>query len=190
VIGDTDQSPRALVVHADAESAVTAPPGTSLVVFGEEPTTDGATHWETEVWSENPAAPPAPTGGDDPALGDGTTHRQLLDTAATAGENAELDARTAVVAAGDPASARGNAAGLLAPLAVGGTSVCLDSAEPPAPDEPAGAENRPVVEETDVTAAVTAAREIDGVERVVVAGGPDQYGADGWIDLGVLPPVS
>jgi len=189
-VAETDLSPRTLVVHADAERAVTAPPGTSLVVFGGEPTTGGATHWETEVWSENPAAPPAPTGADDPARGDGTTHRRLLDLATATRETGELDARTAVVAAGDPASARARAAGLLAPLAVGGTSVCLDGTAPPAPDEPAGAENRPAVDETDVTAAVAAAREVDGVERVVVAGGADQYGADGWVDLGALPPES
>lgn len=189
-VAETDLSPRALAVHADAERAVTAPPGTSLVVFGGEPTTGGATHWETEVWSENPAAPPAPTGADDPARGDGTTHRRLLDLATATRETGELDARTAVVAAGDPASARARAAGLLAPLAVGGTSVCLDGTAPPAPDEPAGAENRPAVDETDVIAAVAAAREVDGVERVVVAGGADQYGADGWVDLGALPSES
>ena len=192
-VAETDLSPRALVVHADAERAVTAPPGTSLVVFGGEPTTGGATHWETEVWSENPAAPPAPTGADDPARGDGTTHRPLLDLATATQETGELDARTAVVAAGDPASARARAAGLLAPLAAGGTSVCLDGTAPPAPDEPAGAENKPAVDETDVTAAVAAAREIDSVERVVVAGDDGDIargGADGWVDLGALSPES
>jgi Acyl-CoA synthetases (AMP-forming)/AMP-acid ligases II len=182
-----DHSPRALVVHTAAETAVTAPPGTSLVVFGGDPTTDGATHWETEVWSENPAAPPAPTTPDDPADGDGTTHRRLLDLTTAARERGGLDARTAVVAAGDPASVRARAAGLLAPLAVGGVGVCLDSVTPPAPDEPAGPENPPVVDEDRVTAAVDAAHGVDGVERVVVAGDCDTTAVDGQISLGALP---
>ncbi len=185
VADDTDLSPRALVVHGDAESAVTAPPGTSLVVFGGEPTTDGATHWETEVWSENPAAPPAPTGPDDPALGDETTHRQLLDRATATREGTALDARTAVIAAGDPGSWRTTAAGLLAPLAAGGTAVCLDDVTPPVSDEPAGPDNRPTPEEADVTEAVGAARPLDGVERVVGVGEPVSDAADGWVDVGV-----
>ena len=185
VTDDTGPSPRALVVRGDTESAVTAPPGTSLVVFGEKPATDGATHWETEVWSENPAAPPAPTGADDPALGDGTTHRQLLDRAAATRETAALDARTAVIAAGDPGSWRATAAGLLAPLVVGGTGVCLDGVTPPSPDEPAAPGNRPTVQERDVAGAVEAARALDGVERVVVVGSEKSDAADAWVDLGV-----
>ncbi|MEZ3143019.1 AMP-binding protein [Halobaculum sp. MBLA0143] len=187
---------RALVVAAAAESAVTAPPGTSLVVFGDAPTTDGATHWEAEVWSENPAAPPAPTTADDTAVSlvdaadtpDATpvSHDRLLGLAGAAVDAAEIDARTAVVAAGDPASPRAIATGLLAPLAAAGTTVSVDGPTPSASDAPAAPDNRPTADETAVGEAVAAARELDGVERVVTVGGDG--GADATLSPSELSP--
>lgn len=183
---------RALVVAAAAESAVTAPPGTSLVVFGDAPATDGATHWEAEVWSENPAAPPAPTTPSDTAVvagGDTRTavsHERLLGLADAAVDAAGVDTRTAVVAAGDPADPRATAAGLLAPLAAGGTAVAVDGVTPPTADAPAGPENRSAVDESALTEAVTAARDTDGVERVVAVG--DGGGADATLSPASLSP--
>ncbi len=134
-VGDAGES-RAAVVHAETESAVDPPPGTSLVVFGDSPSTTGATHWESEVWSENPAVPPAPTEPDDPAiqLGAGNpssghddrgsvSHRRLLCAATRVRDRLELDTETAVVLGSDPADPRSYAAGVLAPLAAGGTVV-------------------------------------------------------------------
>lgn len=133
---------RALVVHADRESDVTAPPGTSLVVFGAKPEGSDATHWETEVWSENPAAPPAPTEPTDPLFvgggsGDGesadeseaVSHQTALAAADDIVEAFELDGTTAVVVETDFADFRTIVAGVLAPLAVGG-QVTLGSDDP------------------------------------------------------------
>jgi hypothetical protein len=134
-VGDAGES-RAAVVHAETESAVDPSPGTSLVVFGDSPSTTGATHWESEVWSENPAVPPAPTEPDDPAiqLGAGNpssghddrgsvSHRRLLRAATRVRDRLELDTETAVVLGSDPTDPRSYAAGVLAPLAAGGTVV-------------------------------------------------------------------
>lgn len=178
---------RALVVAAAAESAVTAPPGTSLVVFGDAPTTDGATHWETEVWSENPAAPPAPTTPTDTAVtaNDPVSHDRLLGFADAAADTAGVDAQTAVVAAGDPADPRATAAGLLAPLSAGGTAVVVDGVTPPTADESAGPENRPVADGSAVTDAVAAAHGVDGVQRVVTVGGD---GGDATLSPASLSP--
>lgn len=135
---------RALVVHADRESEVTAPPGTSLVVFGAKPDGSDATHWETEVWSENPAAPPAPTEPTDPLFvgggsgggdgdggsggGDGesrdesetVSHQTALAAADDLAEAFELDGATAVSVETEFTDFRTLVAGVLAPLAVGG----------------------------------------------------------------------
>lgn len=130
---------RALVVHADREGDVTAPPGTSLVVFGAKPDGSDATHWETEVWSENPAAPPAPTDPSDPLfVGDGdgngdgadsgngsdtseiVTHQTALAAADDLIEVFELDGAAAVAVETDFSDPRTLVAGVLAPLAAGG----------------------------------------------------------------------
>ncbi|MEZ3114350.1 AMP-binding protein [Halobaculum sp. MBLA0147] len=200
---------RALVVHTDREEAVTAPPGTSLVVFGAQPTTEGATHWETEVWSENPMAPPAPTGTDDPAVAvadETVSHRTLL---ATAGEPAP-DPDTAVVLATGRLDATTYGAGVIAPLAAGGVAVVTpagdgeedggrdtndatrDSAGDT--DDPAGSLTADGDDSTgsltddgspSVADAVAAAAGLAGVERVHVVGGTETGVGDGADGFGV-----
>lgn len=125
--GETEATvgPAAVVVHAAAESATRVPPGTSLVVYGDQPEGAEATHWESEVWSENPAAPPAPTDADDPAIrtADGSyTHRALLDAARRVTERGGIDEETSVVLRASTADPRA-VAGLLAPLAARGEIV-------------------------------------------------------------------
>jgi hypothetical protein len=135
-VGDRGDA-RALVIHTERESEMAAdgnetptPPGTSLVVFGGEPTTSGATHWESEVWSENPAAPPAPTTRADPlfrvsedaTFTDGSllSHAAVLDAAEAVIERASLDRDTTVVVRDGFADPRALVVGVLAPLIVGG----------------------------------------------------------------------
>ncbi len=128
-----DEQPEAVVVHAAAESAASPDPGTSLVVYGGEPAGTAVTHWETEVWSENPAAPPAPVGTDNAALAAGSdshTHRALLAAAETARERGPITDRTAVVVRASLAEPRAVAAGVLAPLAAGGAVTLPDGDRP------------------------------------------------------------
>jgi hypothetical protein len=78
--------PRVVVAPADREAAFDLPPGHHLVVYGDSPTKATTTHWETEVWSENPAVHPASVEGDDPllAVGDRTySHADALSRVAS-----------------------------------------------------------------------------------------------------------
>ena len=124
-----DEQPTAVVVHAAAESVASVDPGTSLVVYGDKPDGAGVTHWETEVWSENPAAPPAPIGPTDPVLAVGRdqySHRTLLATAEAACERASITADTTVALRASLTDPRVLAAGVFAPLSVGGTVALPD----------------------------------------------------------------
>jgi hypothetical protein len=108
--------------EADAEPA----PGTNLAVFGGPPDRAETTHWEQELWSENPGMPPSGVGPDDPAvLGPNRefSHRELCSIAEAAVEAAEMDGETRVVLRGPFSDPPALAAGLLAPLSVGGTAV-------------------------------------------------------------------
>ncbi len=124
-----DEQPTAVVVHAGGESVASVEPGTSLVVYNDQPDGANVTHWETEVWSENPAAPPVPIVPTDPAVvveRDRYSHRALLETAQTACERASITADTAVELRASLTDPRALAAGVLAPLLAGGTVVLPD----------------------------------------------------------------
>ncbi|MFD1598904.1 AMP-binding protein [Halobellus rarus] len=93
--------PRVVVAPADREAAVDLPPGHHLVVYGDPPTAATTTHWETEVWSENPAVHPTSVGGTDPllAVGDRThSHVDALSkvSGGEASERPEAGERVAV----------------------------------------------------------------------------------------------
>lgn len=75
---------RAVVVDHEREHDVDVPDGTTLSVYGGEPTSPTTTHWEGQVWSENPSFPPTDVGPETVALavdGDEYTHADLLDAA-------------------------------------------------------------------------------------------------------------
>ena len=125
--------PRAVVVHAAAEAAADPAPGTSLVVYGDEPAGADVTHWETEVWSENPAAPPAPVEPEDTVLTHERTafsHRWTLGTAEAVRAEYSIDADTTTVLRASIADPRAVAAAVIAPLVVGGTIALPDGDAP------------------------------------------------------------
>ncbi|MFB6176593.1 MAG: hypothetical protein ABEI99_05530 [Halobaculum sp.] len=149
---------RALVVHADRESEVTAPPGTSLVVFGAAPDGSEATHWESEVWSENPAAPPAPTEPTDPVFvydgesagerADGdwpVSHQTALAAADDICVEFDVDGDTAVVVETDFSDVRTLVAGVLAPLVAGGQTRLAASGETTEPGDSIDGDDEPLV---------------------------------------------
>jgi len=156
---------RVVLVDVADESATEPAPGTSLAAFGGPPERPETTHWEQELWSENPGMPPSAVGPDDPvlrALGDGepdgtgdVAHRALLDAAAAVVDEHGLEPGDRVALRGGLADPRALAAGVVAPLAAGATAVLAgDSAERDEPtatgDEPtvtvgeAGSDSRPV----------------------------------------------
>lgn len=100
-----------------------------LAVYGGAPEAAATTHWETAVWSENPAFPPTQVDPDSPALiagGDSYSHRRLLSMAEQVVEELDLDSN-ARLAVRTPLSAPETiGGGLLAALLAGATAVFLD----------------------------------------------------------------
>ncbi|MFO8114430.1 MAG: hypothetical protein R6U01_03570 [Halorubrum sp.] len=159
-----ERGDRVVLVRVADESTTEPAPGTSLAVFGGPPERPETTHWEQELWSENPGMPPSAVGPDDPVLrgaegGDGSrdaapdgigdvSHRQLLDAAASVVDEHGLGPGDRVVLRGGLAEPRALAAGVVAPLAVGATAVLAGDGEsedePTATVEWAGGDARPV----------------------------------------------
>jgi len=139
-IGQGDP-PRVTVAPAARETEVDLPPGHHLAVYGDSPDGPDVTHWETEVWSENPAIHPVAVDGGDPLLAAGErayTQRDLLAAAARVISAAGLDSGTEVTVRGrltDPAVV---AAGLVAPILAGGTVVLGDGRDGSAAVEAGG----------------------------------------------------
>ncbi len=122
----TDDPPRAVLAPVDRESEFDLPPGHRLAVHGGPPDDPATTHWEAEVWSENPAVHPVDVAGSDPALvaDDRTyTHAELLSGAARVAADADLGPGDEMVVRGSLADPEVVVAGLLAPILVGATIV-------------------------------------------------------------------
>ncbi len=99
-----------------------------LAVFGGSPDATATTHWEQEVWSENPAFPPTEVDPDSTVLVDGDdqySHRQLLAMAQQIADALDLKAGSRL-AIRTPLSRPETVGGLAAALAVDATAVFLD----------------------------------------------------------------
>lgn len=152
-----ERGDRVVLVDVADESTTEPAPGTSLAAFGGPPERPETTHWEQELWSENPGMPPSGVGPDDPVLrgtnrdepdGD-VSHRALLDAAGSVVDELRLEQGGRVVLRGDLADPRALAAGVVAPLAAGATSVLIGEGtsdnEPTVSLEPAeGGDPRPI----------------------------------------------
>ena len=76
---------RVRLVPVEHETDYDPAAGTKLAVYGGQPASPATTHWEQEVWSENPAFPETEVDPDSPVLlADSETysHRELLAAAA------------------------------------------------------------------------------------------------------------
>ncbi|MFC7070221.1 acetyl-CoA synthetase [Halobaculum lipolyticum] len=116
---------RAVVVPVDREPEFDLPGGSKLLCFGGDPERPATTHWEQEVWSENPAFPPTFHDPADPVLRDpdadrAYSHAALLDAARAAADALALDGDSRVAVRAPLSDPRTVAAGVLAPLLVGG----------------------------------------------------------------------
>jgi len=133
---------RAVVVPVEREGEFALPGGSKLVAFGGDPDRPETTHWEQEVWSENPAFPPTFHDPTDPVLRGRVddddprafSHADLLGAAGAAVDALALDADSRVAVRAPLTDPRTVAAGVLAPLAAGGTAVLARSDGGPAVD--------------------------------------------------------
>ena len=119
----------ALVVPAHWTLEFTA--SCSRLAYGGPPTDPRVSHFEREVWSENPIEPPESVAPADDALrfDDETwSHEALLSSTAAVVSEYDLDSATRVVLGADITEPGGFVAGVLAPLAVGAAIVVPDGA--------------------------------------------------------------
>lgn len=133
ITGD-DDPPRAVLAPVAREVDFDLPPGHRLAVHGGPPEAPSTTHWESEVWSENPAVHPATVEPDDPALlADGRryAHADLLAAAETVVDGADLRPGTDVVVDGPFTDPLVVASGLVAPILAGATVVLPDERDGP-----------------------------------------------------------
>lgn len=124
-----DVDAKALVVPVDALAGYDVGPRTRRVGYGGEPTDPAAGYFERDVPSENPTTPPDRVAPDAAALAtDERTyaHATLLEAARAVADDWGLDDGDAVAVRAPLASPGTVAAGLLAPLLVGGTVLFPD----------------------------------------------------------------
>ncbi|SFR68736.1 acetyl-CoA synthetase [Halogeometricum limi] len=127
---DADDPPRATVVGVEREADFELPAGHKLAVYGGPPERPETTHWEQEVWSENPAVHPVAVEASAPVLSaaDETyTHEGVLDAALSVVEDAGIEPGDDVVVRASLTEAGAVVAGLLAPVLAGAVVVFPDA---------------------------------------------------------------
>ena len=122
---DVELEARALVTPIERSHEYDLPPGSKQIVYGGPPDDPHTAYFEQDVWSENPTEPPDRVESEQPVLCEETTHTHtdLLDTAQSVVDewNLTADDRVAVrTSLREPATI---AAGIIAPLLVGGTTL-------------------------------------------------------------------
>ncbi|KAB1188378.1 MULTISPECIES: AMP-binding protein [Haloferax] len=130
---DPTADARAVLVDVARESEFDLPPGRKLAVYNGPPSSPSTTHWEKEVWSENPAVHPEIVDTDDVALvADGSeyTHGELLDAAREVVDEYGLGPDDTVAVRSSLSHPGTLAAGILAPLLAGGTIRVTDGDDP------------------------------------------------------------
>ncbi|WP_394295388.1 acetyl-CoA synthetase [Halogeometricum borinquense] len=126
---DISSLPRATVVGVERESEFDLPPGHKLAVYGGAPERPDTTHWEKEVWSENPAVHPADVSPADTVLradGQTYTHADLLDAAVAVVDEYGIGVGDEVVVRDSFARPSVVVSGLLAPILAGSVLVFPD----------------------------------------------------------------
>ncbi|OYR70504.1 hypothetical protein DJ79_00150 [Halorubrum ezzemoulense] len=121
-----DAGDRVVLAPVATAAALDPAPGTNLAAFGGSPERPDTTHWEQELWSENPGMPPSDIAPDDAVVRGAdlsVSHRDLCSHAAAAVEAAGIGDETRVVLRAPFSDPSALAAGLVAPLSAGGTAV-------------------------------------------------------------------
>jgi len=122
---------RVTLVPVAEEAAYDLPPGSKLAVYGGPPASPATTHWEQEVWSENPGFPETPV---DPAStvlradGEPYSHRALLAAGDDVVDTLGLDGDSRL-AIRTPLAAPGTIVGVIAALLAGATLVVVGESD-------------------------------------------------------------
>ncbi|CCC40766.1 acyl-CoA synthetase family protein [Haloquadratum walsbyi] len=125
----TEELPRVVLAPSTQEEAYELPPGHNLAVYGDSPTETETTHWETEVWSENPAIHPTSVAPSDIALNADKqtyTHEELITAAVRVVDRVNITPGADVVVRESLMNPHVVVAGLIAPLLAGATIVFPD----------------------------------------------------------------
>jgi hypothetical protein len=140
---------RAIVLPAGWLDRYDVEPGCSRIAYGGPPDSPSVAHFGTEMWSENPTAPPDAVAPDDPALwvDDATVSNQdLLDASRSVVQDHGLDSSSQVALAAPVTDPGALVAGVVAPLLADATVHLSGVVEP---DRPLAAESTHVVAGTD-----------------------------------------
>ncbi|MEA1930491.1 MAG: acetyl-CoA synthetase [Euryarchaeota archaeon] len=127
---DSTAEARVRLVSVDDEAAHTERGG-RLAVFGGSPEATTTTHWEQEVWSENPAFPPTEVDPESTALVAGDqqySHRRLLKMAERVVEELSLTKGSRLAIRTPLSRPETIGGGLVAALAAGATAVFITDA--------------------------------------------------------------
>ena len=122
---------RVTLVPVAAEAAHNLPAGAKLAVYGGPPESSSTTHWEQEVWSENPGFPETPVDPQSTAVrADGETysHRDLLAAADDVVDALDLDSDSRL-AVRTPLAATATVVGVIAALLAEATLVVVGESD-------------------------------------------------------------
>ncbi|MFB9804522.1 hypothetical protein ACFFQF_03225 [Haladaptatus pallidirubidus] len=123
-----DIDARALLAPTDNVGDYELPPGGQYVGYGETPADPTVSHFETDVWSENPTFPETPVSPETTALtGEkDISHEELLFGGKTVRERWEFESGDSVVVRAPLSDPRVVAGGIVAPL-IAGAEIVLDT---------------------------------------------------------------
>ncbi|EFW92606.1 hypothetical protein ZOD2009_07049 [Haladaptatus paucihalophilus DX253] len=124
----TEIDARVLLAPAESVADYELPPGGQYVAYGDPAPDPTVSHFETDVWSENPVFPETPFPPETLALpGErDATHADLLDAGNAVASDWGIESGDSVAVRAPLADPRTVAAGIVAPLLVGG-EIVLDA---------------------------------------------------------------
>ncbi len=119
---------RVLLAPTEQVGEYELPPGGQYVAYGDSPADPTVSHFETDVWSENPTFPETPVSSETVALTGDTeiTHAELLGAGERVADQWNLEPGDSVVVRAPLSDSRAVAAGIVAPLVAGG-EIVLDT---------------------------------------------------------------
>lgn len=123
---------RVLVTSVEHSREYDLPPGGKRIVYGGPSDDPSVAYFERDVWSENPTEPPDIIESEQPVLwsaGTTYTHADLLDSARSIVNTWDLTANDVVAVRAPLREMETIAAGIIAPLLVGGTILLPDGNE-------------------------------------------------------------
>ncbi len=121
----TETDARVLLAPSESVGEYELPPGGQYVAYGDRPADPMVSHFETDVWSENPVFPETPLSPETVALSGkrDVSHAQLLDSGTAVASEWDLESGDSVAVRAPLSDPRTIAAGLVAPLLVGGECI-------------------------------------------------------------------